>query len=62
MKGKSIKIERRLKNPCYNEKTGEDCAMRALGCRETCNRYKIYETLKRVEAAQRAKRYGGVSR
>lgn len=42
-------------NPCYNEKTGTDCERRAVGCREKCNLYKIYKTLKAVEAKNKSK-------
>lgn len=53
---KQIKIDGKIKNPCYNRETNTDCPLRAVGCREKCNRYKIYTTLKAVE--QRHKKQG----
>lgn len=46
---KQIKIDGKIKNPCYNRETETDCPLRAVGCREKCNKYKIYKTLKAVE-------------
>ena len=48
--------ESKLKNPCYDEETGTDCTKRHVGCHETCNRWKIYTTLKAVERKQRIKK------
>lgn len=50
-----IKLDRNVKSPCYNEKTKTSCERRAVGCREKCNRYKIYRTLKEVERKQKQK-------
>lgn len=50
---KSIKIDGKIKNPCYNEKTKTDCPRRAVGCHAKCNLYKIYKTLKAVEKRQK---------
>ncbi len=50
-----LKLDRQIKNPCYNAKTKTDCPRRAIGCREKCNLYKIYKTLKRVEEKQKTK-------
>lgn len=52
---KQIKIDGKIKNPCYNRETETDCPLRAVGCREKCNRYKIYKTLKEVEQRQKQK-------
>lgn len=53
---KSIRIDKGIKNPCYDEKTQTDCPRRAVGCHEKCNLYKIYKTLKAVERKQRQKK------
>lgn len=50
-----IKIDRQIQNPCYNTKTKTDCPQRSAGCRETCNRFKIYKTLKKIEEKQKQK-------
>lgn len=52
---KQIKIDHRIINPCFDRKTQTDCPLRAVGCREKCNRYKIYKTLKEVEQRQKQK-------
>lgn len=58
---KQIKIDGKIKNPCYDAKTDTDCPLRAVGCREKCNRYKIYKTLKAVEEKQKIKQAEAIS-
>lgn len=52
---KQLKIDGKIKNPCFDEKTKTDCPRRAVGCQNKCNLYKIYKTLKAVEDKQKKK-------
>lgn len=54
---KQNKTNRKIVNPCYNTKTKTDCPRRAAGCREKCNKFKIYKTLKRIEQKQKDERF-----
>ena len=41
-----------MKNPCYKSKR-EQCTNRFVGCRETCDKWKLYDQEKRKEYSDR---------
>ena len=41
-----------MKNPCYKTKS-EQCTNRFVGCRETCDKWKLYDKEKRKEYSDR---------
>ena len=40
-----------MKNPCYKTKS-EQCTNRFVGCRETCDKWKLYDKEKRKEMSE----------
>lgn len=43
--------------PCYDRINQIDCPKRIVGCRETCDRWKLYEEAKAIQYELKEKAY-----